>query len=249
MLEETSKKCDESIKKYQAFIKSDAHKSDISLSLDPPPSTRRSEKVLSRAELSEIDRIHMANEKMAASMAITEANSNSKAILSSIGSKSGKEHHVQALKNLRGKHPEIIEKYRADRAASFVNRQIHPLEPPTHRDMEGKVYRPAGGPAPVATVIPKAKVKSAALKKQHRSDAVANHEEHHHAKSNHMTKQEGAARVDVLRKQLQETQNEIDRQELKLAIHNPPPKSYELPKTTDKAKMSRSLDLALSPQK
>jgi len=42
-------------------------------------------------------------------------------------------------------HPEILAKWRAQRASQFVVTQKHPLEPPTHRDLTARPFKPGGG--------------------------------------------------------------------------------------------------------
>ena len=51
---------------------------------------------------------------------------------------------VSSLKSLSTSNPEILAKWRATRAASYVVKQKHPLEPPIQRDLTSRPFKPSG---------------------------------------------------------------------------------------------------------
>ena len=77
---------------------------------------------------------------------------------------------VSTFKALGKEHPDILAKWRTNRASEFVMTQKHPLEPPTGRELSDHVFKPAG------TVIPQApkdfKKKTATMMKSVTSDGT-----------------------------------------------------------------------------
>ena len=115
---------------------------------------------------------------------------------------------VSTFKALGKEHPDILAKWRTNRASEFVMTQKHPLEPPTGRDLPEQVFKPAG------TVIPQApkdfKKKPGTMKKS-AADSVGGG-----------GGGESTARMretlDTLVSQLEQTEAEIERQKLKIAL-------------------------------
>lgn len=115
------------------------------------------------------------------------------------------DHNISTFKVVGKSNPEILAKWRAKRAADFVLTQTHPLEPPTSRILSDKLFKPAG-------VAP---------------DSFANKEFAKKKKGN--TSSTVIGPVDTARLQeklgslmsaLNQTESEIERQELKIALNN-----------------------------
>lgn len=54
---------------------------------------------------------------------------------------------VNTLKILRkNDHPEMIDKYRCERAAAYLNKQTNPTEPPLPKTPSSNAYKPPGHP-------------------------------------------------------------------------------------------------------
>lgn len=117
---------------------------------------------------------------------------------------------VSSLKSLRSSNPEILEKWRAKRAASYVVTQKHPLEPPTQRELTSKPFKPSGSlstdSAGEAVVVPRASGKSGNSKRRGTGDGPL--------ESSRMRGSLGPL-LDALKK----TEADIERQELKIALN------------------------------
>jgi len=120
------------------------------------------------------------------------------------------DHSISTFKVVGKTNPEILAKWRAKRAADFVLTQTHPLEPPTSRMLSDKLFKPAGvAPEEFNTKEFKAKRRS---------------------KSSTVVQPVDTARLQEklgsLMSALDQTQGEIEKQELKIALNNKV-KSYQ----------------------
>ena len=107
-------------------------------------------------------------------------------------------------------NPEILAKWRAKRAADFVLTQNHPLEPPTSRMLADRFFKPAGtAPGEFVTKELKIKTKSKSSKIIEPIDTARLQE-----------------KLGNLMSALDQTQSEIEKQELKIALNNKT-KSYQ----------------------
>ena len=121
------------------------------------------------------------------------------------------DHNISTFKVVGKTNPEILAKWRAKRAADFVLTQTHPLEPPTSRMLSDKLFKPAG----VAPDV----LSSKDFKVKRRS-----------TKSSTVVQPVDTARLQEklgsLMSALDQTQGEIEKQELKIALNNKV-KSYQ----------------------
>lgn len=107
-------------------------------------------------------------------------------------------------------NPEILAKWRAKRAADFVLTQNHPLEPPTSRKLADKLFKPAGT-APDEFVN-----KGYKIKKKSKSATIMEPVDTARLQE----------KLGNLMSALDQTQSEIEKQELKIALNNKT-KSYQ----------------------
>ena len=122
--------------------------------------------------------------------------------------------YEQKISNFRvvGKNnPEILAKWRAKRAADFVLTQNHPLEPPTSRKLGDKLFKPAGT-APDEFVNKEFKI----IKKKSKSSTIMEPVDTSRLQE----------KLGNLMSALDQTQSEIEKQELKIALNNKT-KSYQ----------------------
>ena len=113
---------------------------------------------------------------------------------------------ISTFKVVGKTNPEILAKWRAKRAADFVLTQTHPLEPPTSRILSDKLFKPAG-------VAPDVIVNKEFVKVKKRS----------HKPSTAIEPVDTARlqeKLGSLMSALNQTQSEIERQELKIALNN-----------------------------
>ena len=114
--------------------------------------------------------------------------------------------NISTFKVVGRTNPEILAKWRAKRAADFVLTQTHPLEPPTSRILSDKLFKPAG-------VAPDVIVNKEFVKAKKRS----------HKPSTAIEPVDTARlqeKLGSLMSALNQTQSEIERQELKIALNN-----------------------------
>ncbi len=116
---------------------------------------------------------------------------------------------ISGFKGLAKYNPEILAKWRAKRAAEFVLEQKHPLDPPTARDLTARPFKP-GGSIPVDP-------SGVGIKAKH----VSKSKKTNTIKTNNTTELSTSrmqGTLGDLLEQLNQTQSEIERQELKIAL-------------------------------
>lgn len=116
---------------------------------------------------------------------------------------------ISGFKGLAKYNPEILAKWRAKRAAEFVLEQKHPLDPPTARDLTARPFKP-GGSIPVDP-------SGVGIKAKH----VSKSKKTNTIKTNNTTELSTSrmqGTLGELLEQLNQTQSEIERQELKIAL-------------------------------
>ncbi len=117
---------------------------------------------------------------------------------------------ISGFKGLAKYNPEILAKWRAKRAAEFVLEQKHPLDPPTARDLTARPFKP-GGTIPVDPCGVGIKTKY-----------VSKSKKTNNMKANNVNTELSTSRMQgtlgELLEQLNQTQSEIERQELKIAL-------------------------------
>lgn len=231
-LEETAKRCDETIRRFKSLQRNhkdplgpaDSARShmDSSAAVDGNSVTARSGGETSRSGVPNSARSDSGAPVASARGCQESARHSSR--MPPIEEKPVMEYDVATLKALGAMHPELLEKYRALRAADFVRKQSHLLDPPTHRSMSNEdVFRPAGN-AGASTVLrhpPKE------LTKGKRPPIGDGRQQSVRLEPVDTARIE--ANIGNLMDQLSKTQEEIERQELKIALKSKT-KSYELPK-------------------
>jgi len=116
---------------------------------------------------------------------------------------------ISGFKGLAKYNPEILAKWRAKRAAEFVLEQKHPLDPPTARDLTARPFKPGGSiPLDPSGVVIKVKYVSKTKK--------PNNSKMTDASGLSTSRMQGT--LGELLEQLNQTQCEIERQELKIAL-------------------------------
>jgi len=129
------------------------------------------------------------------------------------------EQKISGMKNLGARHPEVLAKWRAQRAAEFVVTQKHPLEPPTERELLERPFLPCG--TTVGNFGSKSSSGALQMTKPKKSNPSRN--------VNTMMMMSGGAEVNTgrmreslgaLMAELDKTENAIARTELKLALKN-----------------------------
>lgn len=144
--------------------------------------------------------------------------------------------NIKALKILRAKnHPEIIEKYRAERAADFIRHQKHAFDAPTHRDLPESGFKPGGGCVNMDKVRDQRAMKQEEQKRHmqmHRENATNKGKIHGSGRAvMGSARGSGVAEAPVdtgrlkeqlstLLDQLNKTEDELGRQELKIALNH-----------------------------
>lgn len=122
---------------------------------------------------------------------------------------------ISEFKKKVNKDPLLLAKWRAEKAADYIGKQSHPLTPPSPLPLESRgVFLPVGSVKPSATKAPQKIVK-----KETQMDAPQ------------LSAQNTAGvlqTLHMLRSQLQATENEIERQQLKLALMSRS-KNYQKP--------------------
>jgi hypothetical protein len=129
------------------------------------------------------------------------------------GSGAVTDHMISALKSLGPSHPEVLAKWRSDRASGFISTQKHPLDPPTQRDMTERVFRPAGtfvSQPPKELPGRKAGGGGAGYTLKKKPVEAQPYVEENTARMKET--------LDSLMQQLTKTENEIERQKLKIAL-------------------------------
>lgn len=125
-------------------------------------------------------------------------------------------HGIQTLKYLRShnQHPEVLEKFRAERAAAFVKKQKHALEPPTGRELPHCSFKPGGGDVNMANIT------AARNNRQEQQKTLMKGR----TRSEKTEKTVDTARLKeqlgTLMDQLQKTEGELAQQELKIALNH-----------------------------
>lgn len=109
-------------------------------------------------------------------------------------------------------NPELLDKWRAKRAANFLNRQKHPEYPPTSRDLTARPFK--GGGSTEYGVSEKYENKNKKASNSKKSSS-------HHHNPGQMTES-----LDTLMEELKKTDAEIERQQLKISLKSKT-KGYE----------------------
>jgi hypothetical protein len=134
--------------------------------------------------------------------------------------------NIQALKILRTKnHPEIVEKYRADRAAEFIRHQKHAFDAPTARPLPDSDFKPGGGIVNMDRVRDERAARQAELKSMKRgrmggSGAAVMGSGSARTKEAPVDTGRLKEQLSTLLDQLNQTEDELGRQELKIALNH-----------------------------
>lgn len=154
---------------------------------------------------------------------------------------------INTIKDLQHKNPQVLAEYRATRAANFIHKQgERALHPPPVMPTDVPFFEtvPAfrGGGILIASTKElevQAKKNAAAktllqqgLKTSALRSLQKEQDAHHHpaGQRKHPNGSTGDVELLLLQEQLQDTENEIERQRLKMALKAKPPKPYETSK-------------------
>lgn len=214
-LEEQAKRCDEKIKEFRS--KQESKSMDSSRKLQEE---EEGAQMTSRSQLSarkETGRMSTARDSETALLPtlMEEKVETSRQKTVRTSRQDAVHPTVATLKALRenANHPEILEKFRAQRAAEFVKKQKHPLEPPTSRDLPSLDFKPGGGSVNLEAITEKRRVRQEELQtmKKQPKKPIANQEPVSTAR---LKEQLG-----TLVEQLKKTDNELSMQDLKIALN------------------------------
>lgn len=123
--------------------------------------------------------------------------------------------NVKALKELgMTSHPEIIEKFRAERAAEFIRKQKHAFDAPTGRGAPDEKFRPGGGSVNMEKIREKNNKRQAEIKAK-KAVGPAPMQQPMPVDTGRMKEQ-----LSSLLDQLNQTEDELSRQELKMALNH-----------------------------
>lgn len=227
-LEETAKRCDDRIREFRS------KKTDGSANTARNPDTQRG---TARDPSGRVASARLDSQDMALSSSARNFLDNSGSFEavrnkeSARAARAEEEHaakNLKALKILRSKnHPEIIEKYRADRAAEFIRHQKHAFDAPTHRDLPDIDFRPGGGIVNMDRVRDERAVRQEELKSMKRgkiggsgasvmSMATLKSKDKEAPVDTGRMKEQLTSLLD----QLNQTEEELGRQELKIALNH-----------------------------
>jgi hypothetical protein len=137
-----------------------------------------------------------------------------------LATKSIAELKASQIRDMRLDHPDVLKHYRAERAAKFIEKRgENAIQPPVHREVGETAFRPGGGTLDFTKIKNDKHLGHGHSKEMKRSGSQTSTSTP--SKSQQMTSNPSNVSLPMatLQMELAKTQQEIDRQHLKMALH------------------------------
>jgi hypothetical protein len=119
-------------------------------------------------------------------------------------------YQISSIKNLGDTNPELLEKWRAQRAADYIAKLKNPEKPPQKTSLDAKPFKPAGTLQNTMKKVLDDKI----VKKK-----ISN--------STKIEDEESEQNLQLLIKELEKTEEQLSMQKLKIGLNSKPKKSYQ----------------------